>query len=138
MRAALSRGFFSGFSFTLLRDPVERVLSQYSFSRQIAIRGQPDSIRVQTYALEELMKRSAGFGGSFWNAQTFALSSLPMDETSPDRNLASALVNLERFDFVGTTETLTADAPEIARLLNGNPDALLLRENQTPHRLERK
>ncbi len=100
---AHQRGFMRGFNLTFLRDPMERVLSQYSFSK-LAPGTRPDSVWARQLELRQLLLQTSGRFGSFWNAQTFLLSGLTGSEARPEKRLESALENLGKFHLVGLTE----------------------------------
>ena len=114
------RGFLKGYKLTFLRDPVERILSQYSFARLPALGNLPDAVQARRFDLDELLRHSAGRLGSFWNAQTFFLSGLDPRETKLESHLASALENLEKFDFVGTSEHFAEDSRALVQALQGD------------------
>lgn len=129
--------FLRGFAFTFLRDPIQRVISQFDFSCLEGHNDLPDAIFARSRSLSTALRQARGQFGSFWNAQTFHLSSLPSDITDPQRHLDSALGNLEKFDFIGTTDTIAVDAPQLVRLLGGSLEINVPHENRTNRKLNR-
>lgn len=134
---ACQNGLLEGLVITFLRDPIERLLSQYAFSRLPELGGRPDAILARKAALQDLLRQSSGRLGSFCNAQTLALSGLGRDEPDPEEHLESALANLEYCHFIGTTETLGEDSLELARLLGGELPSEIPHENRTAGRVDR-
>lgn len=80
-----------GFSFaTLLRDPVERVLSQFSFQKRTFERSRDDELSAWLDAVSSFE----------FNMQTAALCGAPA-ATLTEAHLEMAKANLHHFDFVG-------------------------------------
>lgn len=131
-------GMLSGFSLTFLRDPVERVISQYSFSRLAKENHGLESQLSGKYELGKLLRNPSGNLGAFWNAQTMCLSGLGLHEASLERHLEHALANLEKLSFVGTLETFGEDLIALTRLLGGSAAILPPHENRTPNRINLK
>lgn len=122
---------------TFLRDPVDRLLSQYEFARRPELGDRPDAIQARRVTLRELVRTHGRHLDTFSNAQTLTLSGLSRDETDLDEHLASALANLEQVHFVGTTETFAEDGIDLARMLGGEPPGEMPHENQTVQRCRR-
>lgn len=123
---------------TFLRDPIQRVLSQFEFACLSQHGDLPDSTLARKFSLKDVLRRNIGNFGSFWNAQTFALSGLSTQEVRPEKHLQSALANLDRLDFVGMVETFAGDATELRRLLGGDPQLEIPYLNKLPHRPARE
>ena len=95
---------WSGFSFaTLLRDPVERVLSQFHFQKRTFAQCRDD----------ELASWLASVSAFEFNMQTAALSGAP-GPVLTHAHLEMAKANLHHFDFVGFVE----DYPESLALFD--------------------
>jgi hypothetical protein len=131
---AIQTGLLEGLTVTFLRDPVDRLLSQYAFARRPEIGDRPDAIQARRATLRELVRTRGHHLGTFSNAQTLTLSGLGRDETDLDKHLASAVANLEQVHFVGTTETFAEDSLELARVLGGEPPSEIPHENRTAER----
>ncbi len=132
--------FMAGrFSFTFLRDPVDRVLSFYHFARH----ADPATYEIyrlaRTYRLEEFVER--GYRGdpvireNLWNHQARLLSigwraiSLDAEEI-----LGQAINNLRGFSYVGLTETMEDDYRNIASALGWATNGPAPRELSNPDR----
>ena len=128
---AQRNGFLDAFAFTFLRDPVERILSQYSYSQDESHGDLTEAVLARNFELKQLLRYSMGRLGPFWNAQTFMLSGLDSTDATPEAHLESALKNLEALDFVGTLETFQDDCFALIGLLNGEWQGKIPHENQT-------
>jgi len=116
------------FSFTFLRDPIDRVLSLYFFSRT----RDPDQFSIYRIAQETDLNEflSLGFSdstvkGHIWNRQVCQLASVDVEEEDLQKLEllnGSALVetarrNLQTFDHVGFMETFPEDFRIVLRKL---------------------
>jgi hypothetical protein len=109
--AVLTHSFFydfmtswPGFSFvTMLRDPVQRVLSQFSFQRRVFADFRDVEVRSWLDTIP----------GLDFNMQTAALCGTPAAEIGP-QHLQRAVANLHRFDVFGFVD----DYPAAFRLFN--------------------
>jgi len=111
------------FSFTFLRNPIERILSMYFFCRS----RNPDEFMIYRRAnqldLEGFLQ--AGMTDpwvkkSIWNNQVWQLAhgyahldSRTINEFSEGELLSLAQEHLEKFTYIGFTETIDADGPAI-------------------------
>jgi hypothetical protein len=99
---------------TLLRDPVDRVLSLYYYSRGLERHHNAITWAAQTLSLEDFIKCEYPFvQAAIENAQTWQLcydsnytARCKMHELSDDDVLEKAKENLAAFDVVGTLERL--------------------------------
>lgn len=139
------------YSFTFLRDPIDRIVSLYSFCRSRA----PEEYPIYEIANKMSIDQFVEFGSQFsesdiprfhchsmiWNNQAWQLAHgwvYPKDaaklgptvmDYSEAQMLDLAKRNLERFDFVGFTDTFDADAVEISRSLGFGPSLQIPHEN---------
>jgi hypothetical protein len=137
------------YSFTFLRDPVERVLSFYYFCKS----RDPDQFPIYRLAQSHDLVGfiSACIADPFyrmllWNNQTWQfafgdthLEPHPEGGFSSDQLLSLAKQHLDEFSYVGFTESFATDAYKICRALGFPPRALrkelpLANANATPMR----
>jgi hypothetical protein len=136
---------------TLLRDPIERALSAYSFTRsfppdyqgaQPLRAGGPEAPELSREwrrlaaecSLGELVSRAPAVAREYLgNRQARALS----DTKTGDERLADALRALERCDFVGLSDRLDESVDWLARRLGWENLRPLPRVNATADRLRR-
>jgi hypothetical protein len=101
---------------TILREPTERVLSQYYFLRG---RKKSPEAYYQKHSLEYALS-DPGVNHYFSNAQTRVLSSVEVQisqKSATDmgqRDLRTALANLKRFSLVGFTEEFNSMLAELS------------------------
>lgn len=134
---AEKQGLLNALKIAFFRDPVKRVLSQFAFSSQESVGDRPEAILARQLSLRTMISEESGHFGSFWNLQTFALSGLPRTELSPEAHLASALENLERLDFIGTTETFEEDIVELKSFLGASSIPVVPHENRSNTPIQR-
>ena len=145
---AFARPLMQGrYSFTFLRDPIERVLSFYYFCRF------RERIRYDIYQLArdhelpeflEICMTDPFLKMQVWNNQVWQLAygytqpdTRKLDDFSPEELLALAKAHLLEFSHVGFTETFAADADIICKALKfprRHPKEPILMENVTPQR----
>lgn len=132
------------YAFTFLRDPLERLISLYWFSRSAT----DDNIlynAAKTLSFDEFLElgrdgeTSHPLRPQIWNNQTYQLahgygSDVSIDDCEPISLLARAKRNLSSFDFVGFTETLNSDALRIFRAVGGSPQVTSNETNTTSER----
>lgn len=134
------------YAFTFLRDPIERLISLYWFSRAAA----DDNILYNAskgLSFEEFLQLGRRREGEtshplrpqIWNNQTYQLahgygSDVGIDDREPKALLIRAKLNLSRFNFVGFTETLNSDALQIFRAVGGSPEVTTNETNVTGER----
>ncbi len=134
------------YAFTILRDPIERLISLYWFSRAAT----DDNILYSTakeLSFEEFLLLGRDRRGAtshplrpqIWNNQTYQLahgygSDVDVDAHEPKILLARAKRNLGNLNFVGFTETLNSDALRIFRALGGSPKITRTETNVTGER----
>ena len=127
------------FVFTVLRNPVDRVISNFCFWKQIAesttqeqlIReGLPHIAELKNYTTmseyffetRESVRRVVGYTFDNMYTHYFALRRFcwPSDRpaVSPQQLLENALTNLERLDFVGITEHMEKTVQRLADALD--------------------
>ena len=119
------------YAFTFLRDPFERLISLYWFSRSAT----DDNIlysAAKELSFDEFLHLGRHCEGDIshplrpqiWNNQTYQLahgygSDVGIDDCEPKALLVRAKRNLSRFNYVGFTETLDSDAVRIFRAVGG-------------------
>lgn len=137
------------YSFTFLRDPIERTLSFYYFCRS----RDPKQFPIYQLAHENDLSdfitvciSDPFYRMLLWNNQTWQfafgdthLEPQPEGGFSPDQLLKLAKQNIDEFSYVGFTESFATDAYYICRALGFPPHALrkelpLANANATPMR----
>ncbi|ATX81419.1 Sulfotransferase family protein [Mariprofundus ferrinatatus] len=132
----------SRYSFTFLRDPMERVLSMYYFCRE------QNSSQFEIYRvareldLEGFLR--AGFKDplvkkNIWNSQVWQLAhgyahldNRTISDFDGNELLTMALEHIDAFSFVGLTETFEEDKLVILNALNLPDESVVA--NRTSHR----
>jgi hypothetical protein len=143
------------FVLTLLRDPIDRALSTYSFTRSFPAHYElPQTVRagraggeegstiarewwrlVPEYDLGELISRAPEVAGHILgNRQARALCACPPGE----ERLADAIAALEQCDFVGLTDRLDESLEWLTRRLGWRDLSPLPRSNVSGARLRRE
>jgi|GEM_PF-6481641 len=129
------------FIFTFLRNPLERILSQYSYYRSLpAGTGSTDpSVDLsKNLGLKEILRKCArkGIFSSWSNLQTAIFSGCNLSRPADHDIFEQAKHNLEQFDFVGIQEELGHGVRELfARMgMEKAPETPIL--NKTINRLE--
>lgn len=148
-----AEGFMLGrYSFTFLRDPIERLLSYYSYCRGAT----RDEYEINTLAHDsdaETFFRagataSSKFASHMWNHQACQLASgwgaslvgkvdITPDALPPDEILDRAKANLARFDYIGLVESFDVDNAAIFAAL-GDTSSDVFRINAAPVRTTRE
>lgn len=133
------------FSFTILRDPIERIISFYSFCRQ----RDPNQFIVYKLAKELSFYEFLQAGlEDYWikqainNHQVWQFAhgynktdSRPIDSFGDDELFEAAIRNLSTLDYVAFTSSLENDAREIFKSLGVVPPPLIPKSNTTPNRI---
>ena len=128
------------FSFTFLRDPVERILSLYGFCRVQDPEEFPIYRAAADHDLEGFLRAAEHddlVRAYVWNSQVWCLAAGPgyvetvTAETRPEEMLEQALKNIEQLSFVGFTETFDEDARRIMQALNMNAGQGVRKDNVT-------
>lgn len=128
------------FSFTFLRNPIERILSLYCFCRV----QDPDEFPIyraasghDLHGFLQAADSDALVRSYIRNSQVWCLASGPgyvecaVDNFPPEEMFARALSNVERLSFVGFTETFDDDARLIMRALNIKASEEVRKDNVT-------
>ena len=116
------------YSFTFLRDPVERVLSFYYFCRN----QDPNEYEIyrlcQQLSLDEFLKKGlehSEVNAHIWNNQVWQLAcgfgnpeNRGLSSFGPEELLDRAIKHLDRFSYVGFTETFEEDRDNILKDLD--------------------
>lgn len=134
------------FSITVLREPIARVLSTYSFFREL---DEPRTIRprlerhdamvrlARRHSLEELIEEAPDLAEYYLgNWQARVLGAKRLDRT--DERLEDALDGLRRCDFVGLAERQDESVDWLTRCLGWAPLTPLPRTMVTRHRLRQE
>lgn len=132
------------FSFTFLRDPIERILSFYFFCKS----RNPEEFSiyrlVQEVSLDEFLERALSapdVKACIWNTQTWQLASgygnsqgYTVSCLSAEEMLELALIHLDEFSYVGFSETFEKDRDRILKGLNIPSPAERVVSNSNPNR----
>ncbi|HKP93655.1 MAG TPA: Wzt carbohydrate-binding domain-containing protein [Chthoniobacterales bacterium] len=131
--------FENVFLFTFLRDPVDRVLSNYYYYRNVQHeRLVFEMKRAQQMDLLSLLRECDLSRPSVWsNWQTFALSGAEHSAFVPGTILEPAKRTLDRLDFVGFFESLREDVRRLSEMCGWNREVPLPMANVTPQRSSR-
>ena len=149
------------FAFTFLRDPVDRVISLYNFCRSQGGYQYPTYLAAKRWNIEEFVENAGrkptstfAIGDAMlvheavWNNLTWQLAHGWFHNMNEDRKtvldiessllLETAKNNLRQFDYVGTTETFSADCRVIFEELAMRQPALIARENMGSQHIKRQ
>lgn len=137
-----AESLFDGrYSFTFLRNPIERVLSMYYFCRERDANEFMIYKRANEFSLEVFLR--AGFQDEWvrkniWNNQVWQLAhgyahldARTIVDFEPSELLNLAIEHLDCFSYVGFTEQFDIDATEIFKALNLPSDGRLPKANVT-------
>lgn len=145
MGYAFASHFMRGrFSFTFLRDPSERILSMYYFCKS----RNPDQFEIYRQAREmnlhdflQAALTDPYIRMHIWNNQVWqlahgytSLDNKRIDDFSKSELLSLAKEHLEKFSYVGFTETFDTDAAAILKSLRFPKDMALVKQNETPNK----
>jgi hypothetical protein len=128
------------FSFTFLRNPIERILSLYSFCRVQDPEEFPIYRAAATHDLDGFLQAAdsdALVRSYIRDSQVWCLASGPgygecaSDALPPEKMFEQALTNTEQLSFIGFTETFDDDARRIMRALNMNLIDTIRKDNVT-------
>ena len=127
------------YAFTFLRDPVERLLSLYSFCRAQQADSYPIYAAARNSSLESFLTAWRQLSGvdrlvfresiqnhqtwqlcSGWSENALQLDRISMFDFSEKELVDTAVAHLREFDYVGFTETFDADVANIMEAL-GTP-----------------
>ena len=132
------------YSFTFLRDPVERVLSFYYFCRQRAPQEYEIYSLAQRLTLDQFLLlgfERPSVKACIWNNQTWQLANgyghtngRNILSYEPDEMLALAMLHLNFFSYVGFAENFEADRDNILRDLGIQPPCTKVVSNANPSR----
>ena len=143
-----SRQFMDGrYSFTFLRDPVERILSLYYFSRTRDPGEYPIYRAAHTLGVADYLR--AGFDREdiktyVWNQQAWQLAcgwndpqQRKITDFTEEEILERAKAHVMQFHYIGFAETFAADSKEILANLSVPAPNVLVPANVTPKRPHR-
>lgn len=132
------------YSFTFLRDPVERVLSFYYFCRN----QDPDEYEIyrfcQQSSLDEFLKKGleqSEVNAYIWNNQVWQLAcgfgnpgNCGLSSFGPEELLDRSIKHLDHFSHIGFTETFEKDRDKILKDLGIRPPKEKFASNANPGR----
>lgn len=109
------------YSFTFLRNPIERVLSFYYFHRTRKVNEFPITRIAQTLELDDFLAlglKDPYIKERIWNNQTWQLahgyaSDYSINDFSEDALMEKSIGNLKKFTHIGFVETFEQDIEEI-------------------------
>jgi hypothetical protein len=111
------------FVFTFLRDPVDRLLSQYAYFRSLSEEiKNPEVTAARLYDLKQLMQ-TYGMSNRFspWaNWQTKIFSGCDPNQSADEESLQRAKHNLEQLAFVGVYEEIGQGVRELLQAWKGS------------------
>ena len=134
------------YSFTFLRDPVDRVLSLYKFcmhedmQRQFAVARAANELGLEGFLVSRLPEvcemldnqQTWQLARNYWRQDRAALAHL-----SPDELFELASAHLQQFSHVGLTETFDEDFSRILQDLEVREPVPLARQFKTPDPVNR-
>jgi hypothetical protein len=125
------------FTFTVLRDPIDRVISLFHFYRdQMAIAGHdPRVAEAQGVGFDDFVNRLDARVSPWSNWQTFVLSGASDCEKKADDLLPAAVANLRRVDLVGIHDDLAGSLSAFAAARGWHLTAPAARINATRGRV---
>lgn len=139
------------YCFTFLRDPIERLLSYYSYCRSADKAANEVNALAHDSNAEQFFRAGctvdSRFASHMWNHQACQLANgwgaslvgkrnVGVSELRPDEILARATQNLRTFDYVGLVEEFEGDSEEIFKALGRTFEAAR-RVNVAPNRIKR-
>ncbi len=132
------------YSFTFLRDPIERILSYYYFCKT----RDPEEFEIYALAQELSLDQFLRSGlerpsvkACIWNNQTWQLANgygnlngRNLLSFSPDNLLKLAIQHLGKFSYIGFSETFETDRDHILSALGIDPPEEKIVSNANPDR----
>jgi hypothetical protein len=141
-----ARPFLEGrYSFTFLRDPIERILSYYYFCKT----RDPKEFEVYALTQELTLERFLALGlerpvvkACIWNNQAWQLANgyghsngRYITSYTPEEILELAIRHLDDFSYIGFTETFKKDRDHILKAIGISPPKANIVSNSNPGRL---
>lgn len=132
------------FTFTFLRDPMERILSMYYFCRK----RNPDEFMIYRHANELDLEAFLEAGltdpwvkKNIWNNQVWQLAhgyahldKRTISDFHEEELLGLAIEHMGKFNYIGFTETVDRDGPAIFTALGFSPIGEVPKTNSTADR----
>jgi len=132
------------FSFTFLRNPIERIISLYYFCRVQDPDEYPIYRAASTHDLHGFLQAADAddlVWSNIWNSQVWCLAAGPgLSEYAdrilpPDEMYERALANTEQLSFVGFIETFAQDVRQVMEALNMTSPDKIREDNVTSDKI---
>lgn len=130
------------YTFTFLRDPIERVLSFYYFCQSRNPEELPIYRLARNLDLEGFVRAAVDdelVKSRIWNSQVWRLATGPgsvaVDDMRAEEMLELAIAHLEEFSYIGFTESVDDDVRAIQQALQITDQIILGKENVTEGRI---
>jgi len=134
LRDFAADAFRDTYVFTILRDPVERVISQYRYFRRVqGVADDRDVLLAKQSDLADILRRPKHENNSRWiNASTTRFSGEGVHTIADRESLRKAKHHLRLLDLVGLQESFAETYSRLAEDLGWNESELVYRNQTEP------